>query len=271
MTELLAARLPRGRVVALDGSASMIAAARERLAPFGDRVSFVVADLSEPVPLTEPVDAILSTATFHWIPDHDALFANLAAVLRPGGRLVAQCGGAGNIASIRRILADIGDGWLGTNYYATPRDTARRLDAAGFVDVECWLHDEPTWFEPGEPFETFLRTVILGAHLQRLPADARSGFVRAVVERLPGTRDRLRPAQHPRAAIPGRRRGRRLAELSRGRGTGPRGPGSRRRRPQGRGSDRPRCVPGPSRADRPRESGRSATTGGSSHTRRRRR
>jgi trans-aconitate 2-methyltransferase len=185
VTELLAARLPRGRVVALDGSSSMIEAAEGRLAPYGDRIEYVVADLGLPLPLAEPVDAILSTATFHWVPDHDSLFANLAAVLRPGGRLVAQCGGLGNIASIRRVLATIGDGWLGATYYASPDDTARRLDAAGFVDVECWLHEEPTRFESGEPFETFLRTVILGAHLGRLAAEERDGFVRAVVERLP--------------------------------------------------------------------------------------
>lgn len=185
VTELLAARLPEGHVVALDASAAMIEATRERLAPFGDRVEFVVADLGLPLPLVEPMDAILSTATFHWVRDHDALFANLAAVLRPGGWLVAQCGGAGNIASIRRVLATIGDGWPGAAHYETPLATVRRLDAAGFVDIECWLSDEPTRFEPGEPFETFLRTVILGDHLTRLAPDERDGFVRTVAERLP--------------------------------------------------------------------------------------
>lgn len=185
VTELLAARLPSGSVVALDASASMIEAARERLAPFGDRIDFVIADLGRPLPLAEPVDAILSTATFHWVPDHDALFANLAAVLQPGGWLVAQCGGAGNIASIRAVLATIGDGWLGASHYETPMDTTRRLDASGFVDIECWLTDEPTRFENGEPFETFLRTVILGAHVQRLPEDERDAFVREVARRLP--------------------------------------------------------------------------------------
>ena len=185
VTELLAGRLPRGHVVALDASASMIEAARRRLAPFDDRIEYVVADLGRPLPLADPVDAILSTATFHWLADHDALFANLAAVLRPAGRLVAQCGGAGNIASVQRALAGLGDGWLGPVHFASPLDTARRLDAAGFVDVECWLTDEPTRFEPGEPFETFLRTVILGAHLDRLPAGERDAFVRAVADRLP--------------------------------------------------------------------------------------
>ena len=185
VTELLAGRLPRGHVVALDASASMIEAARRRLAPFDGRIDFVVADLGRPLPLADPVDAILSTATFHWLADHDALFANLLAILRPPGWLVAQCGGAGNIASVQRVLAGLGDGWLGPVHFASPLDTARRLGAAGFVDVECWLTDEPTRFEPGEPFETFLRTVILGAHLDRLPAGERDAFVRAVADRLP--------------------------------------------------------------------------------------
>jgi trans-aconitate 2-methyltransferase len=145
-----------GTVVALDGSPSMVDAARERLAAYGDRVEYVVADLGQPLPLDERVDAILSTATFHWVPDHDALFRNLAAVLRPGG-------------------------WLGAVHFETPLDTARRLDASGFVDIECWLQDEPTRFEPGEAFETYLRTVVLGAHLARLPAHEHDAFVAAVV------------------------------------------------------------------------------------------
>ena len=186
VTELLASRLPRGRVVALDASPSMIEEARGRLAGFGDRVAYVVADLGRPLPLGSlaPVDAILSTATFHWVPDHDALFANLAAVLRVGGRLVAQCGGSGNIASIQAELATIGDGWLGDVHFETPEATARRLAAAGFVDIETWLQPEPTRFERGEPFETYLRTVVLGSHVARLPPSERDAFVSEVAGRL---------------------------------------------------------------------------------------
>lgn len=184
VTELLAARLPRGQVVALDGSPSMVDAARDRLAPFDDRIEFVIADLGLPLPLDGQVDAILSTATFHWVPDHDAMFANLAAVLRPGGWLVAQCGGVGNIGSVRRVLATVGDGWLGSPHFETPMATVSRLDAAGFVDIECWLTDEPTWFEPGEPQETYLRTVILGGHLERLPASEHDAFVHEVASKL---------------------------------------------------------------------------------------
>ncbi len=112
------------------------------------------------------------------MPDHDAVFHGLAAVLRPGGRLVAQCGGVGNIANVQRALAGIGDGWLGAVHFETPLATTARLDAAGFVDIECWLTDEPTRFEPGGPFETYLRTVVLGAHLERLREDEHAAFVR---------------------------------------------------------------------------------------------
>jgi trans-aconitate 2-methyltransferase len=184
VTAVLAERLPNGRVIALDGSRSMIEQARDRLATFGDRIEYVVADLGSPLPIHRPIDAILSTATFHWVPDHDALFRNLAAVLRPRGRLVAQCGGVGNIASIQAVLATIGDGWLGDVHFETPEATARRLEAAGFVDVDCWLSDEPTTFEPGEPFETYLRTVVLGSHVARLPESERAAFVQEVARRL---------------------------------------------------------------------------------------
>ena len=184
VTEQLLERLPAGRVIAADAAPSMLAEARKRLERFGERVSFMECDLGRPLPLDEPVDAVFSTATFHWVRDHDALFANLAAVLRPGGRLVAQCGGEGNIASVRQAVADLGETWPGPWTFATPEETVARLEAAGFVDVEAWLHDEPTPIDPGEPMETFLATVILRAHLDRLPEGEREGFVRRVAERL---------------------------------------------------------------------------------------
>ncbi len=185
VTELLCRRLPRGRVIAVDASAAMLAAAARRLAPVRDRVALVRADLRRPLPIGRPVDAVFSTATFHWIEDHDALFRQLAAVLRPGGQLVAQCGGAGTIASVREALRQVGDGWTGPWTFATAAETRRRLEAAGFVAVDTWLQAEPVALEPGAALEQFLATVILGAHLARLPASEHGPFVRAVAARLP--------------------------------------------------------------------------------------
>lgn len=187
VTEQLAARLPNGRVVALDASPEMLAEARRRLGRFGSQVEFVEADLARPLPLpAASVDAVLSTATFHWIKDHETLFANLAAVMRPGGRLAAQCGGRGNVATLEAVVRSLGHGGRGSHHFAGPDATRRRLEAAGFVDVEAWLSEEPTTFEPGEPFEAFLETVCLRDILPRLDETERAAFVRRVAERLPG-------------------------------------------------------------------------------------
>jgi trans-aconitate 2-methyltransferase len=186
VTKRLLERLPDGHVVALDGSTSMIDEARRRLAPFGERITFVVADLLEQLPVDPPVDAILSTATFHWVPDHDALFRNLSAVLRPGGQLAAQCGGRGNLASVERALRDLGAPGFGDKTYATAEETRNRLETLGFQDVECWLHEEPTPFDSADALETFLSTVVLRHHVEaRTTAESRA-FLREVVSRLPG-------------------------------------------------------------------------------------
>jgi trans-aconitate 2-methyltransferase len=184
VTERLAERLPNGHVIALDGSPAMVEQARTRLARFGDRIEYVVADLGRPLPIDRPVDAVLSTATFHWVPDHEALFRNLAAVTRSRGWLVAQCGGVGNIGRIKGVVASIGDGWLGPAHYETPEATERRLAAAGYVDIVCWLTEEPTRFERGEPFEAYLRSVALGPNVERLPENERDAFVHAVAEKI---------------------------------------------------------------------------------------
>jgi len=185
VTEALAERLPAGRVVALDGSAEMLDEARHRLARFGNRIEFVEADLARPLPIEAPVDAVLSTATFHWIADHDALFRNLAAVIRPGGRLVAQCGGVGNVERFLRVVREVAGGVEAARNFATPLETAARLEAAGFGSVETWLTDEPTRFEPGEPLEAFIETVCLRQHVAGLPPAERRAFIHDVARRMP--------------------------------------------------------------------------------------
>ena len=182
VTALLLERLPRGRVIAVDGSPSMVEQARQRLPD--DRVSFGVADLAG-LELEQPVDAILSTATFHWIADHDALFERMHAALRSGGQLVAQCGGAGNIASvvaaIRRAGGPLAE-WTGPWNFASAEETARRLVRTGFTDVRAWLTEWPVDVE--EP-RTYFATVMLGSHLERLPEDERDAYVDAVLAELP--------------------------------------------------------------------------------------
>jgi trans-aconitate 2-methyltransferase len=184
VTAMLRGRLPSGEIVALDGSASMVALARDRLG--SERIQYLVADLQRQLPVDPPVDAVLSTATFHWIPDHDALFANLAAVMQPGAQLEAQCGGRGNIASVEAALRDMGESFAGRKHFAGPEDTRRRLEAAGFIDIETWLQDEPTPLDR-EDLEPYLATVALGDHVEGMDQRERAAFAHEVAIRLPAS------------------------------------------------------------------------------------
>jgi trans-aconitate 2-methyltransferase len=185
VTAELAKRLPRGGVVAVDASEAMIAKARENL---GDSVSYLVADLSE-LTVEAAVELIFSTATFHWIVDHDRLFARLQSALAPGGRLVAQCGGEGNIARHAEAIAVLAtqpefaphfEGMETMWNFAGPEETEARLQAAGFSGARCWLEPKPV--QPAQPLE-FTMTVTLGPHLKRLPEALRKPFAEAVLAR----------------------------------------------------------------------------------------
>jgi trans-aconitate 2-methyltransferase len=187
ITQALIERLPEGHVIAVDASWSMVAAARERLPGADVRV----VDLLElELELDEPVDAILSTATFHWIADHERLFARLRAALRPGGRLVAQCGGQGNIDKLRAKANEVRArepfarhfrDWRAPWNYAAPGQTRERLLGAGFAEAECWLAPAPK--QPEEPRE-FLATIVLGPHVQQLPGDLRERYMDEVLAAL---------------------------------------------------------------------------------------
>ncbi len=191
VTEMLLERLPRGTVLAVDASAAMVEAARERFAG-DDRVRVECVDLLE-LEVGEPVDLVLSTATFHWIKDHDRLFGRLAAALEPQGRLVAQCGGEGNISRVRAAAGAVMEeerfrpyfeGWEDPWNFADPATTRARLEAAGFEDVEAWLHEEPTEFGSVEGLARYLRTVVLGRHLEALPKGEGEAFAARVAARL---------------------------------------------------------------------------------------
>jgi trans-aconitate 2-methyltransferase len=183
VTSLLIEQLPEGRVVAVDGSPSMVEKVRDVLRPQDEAQ---VSDLVE-LELEDEVDAIFSSAVFHWVLDHDALFVALLGALRPGGRFAAQCGGAGNIDRLREVtremqaresyaahFADFEEPWN----YAGAKETEERLARAGFADARAWL--QPWRIMPPSPAE-FLATVCLGPHMDRLPEELRAPFIADVL------------------------------------------------------------------------------------------
>lgn len=194
VTRMLLERLPQGHVIAVDQALSMVEHARAAL---DGRATVLQRDLTELV-LEEPVDAVFSSAVFHWIADHDRLFERLFAALSPGGRLVAQCGGEGNIERFHEAARAVGAtapyaeylaGWAGPWHFAGPVETAARLERAGFSEVETWLEPHP--ISPEDP-EDYLRTICLGYHLEQLPEELRDDYVRAVLERSGGELDYVR-------------------------------------------------------------------------------
>jgi SAM-dependent methyltransferase len=192
LTRLLLPRVPRGKVVGLDLSRNMVRHAQRDLQPeFADRIRFVAADLIA-LPFRGCFDGIFSTASFHWVTDHQALFRNLFAALRPGGWLHAQCGGGPNLERLRRRVRDLATtpefaGWLAQFpepwFFADADGTMLRLRDAGFREIAADLVPASFRVPTSEEFQGYLRTFVLHRHLELLPTEAlRQTFIRKAAD-----------------------------------------------------------------------------------------
>jgi trans-aconitate 2-methyltransferase len=175
-------------VVALDASESMLATARERLAGYGERVQFIHASLAADFSWRDPVsvafDAVISTGTFHWVPNHEGLFRRIFKTLRPGGQFVAQFGGHGSVASVRDLLDQFGIDWRSYNNYADQTDTERALIEAGFESVCCWAHEELVEFSDMAALVGYLEFGVLSPYVAHLNAQEQSMVAHRVANNL---------------------------------------------------------------------------------------
>jgi trans-aconitate 2-methyltransferase len=192
LTGELMERLPNGRLIAIDRSWNMLMTARANLRPvLGSRVSFAQVSLPD-LPFAGWADLVFSTATFHWVKDHSALFAGILQTLRPGGKLHAQCGGGPNLARAHELAEEVMHadtfaryftGWPGPWEFAYADVTADRLKKAGFVDVDTGLEKAPTTLATEADYREFVTTVIYHPHLERLPdAPLKQSFIDRVTE-----------------------------------------------------------------------------------------
>jgi trans-aconitate 2-methyltransferase len=191
LTGKLLDRLPRGRAVAIDQSANMLETARQHLASHSGHVVFACADAAA-LPFAEVADAVFSTATFHWVPDHDRLFASLFTALKPGGLLVAQCGGGPNLQRIHdrcdRFMREPAFAphfatWRHPWEFADAETTTKRLERAGFVDVRTAVHASPVLQPDAAAYREFVEHVICRPHLSYLPdAMLRARFMDRMTE-----------------------------------------------------------------------------------------
>jgi SAM-dependent methyltransferase len=170
-------------VVAVDSSPAQVEAARalglDARRMDGERLEF-----------ESEFDAVFSNAALHWMKRADDVIAGVWRALRPGGRFVAECGGAGCVATIVQALdhalvhRGLDPAALNPWYFPTDSDYGRRLRARGFVLRSIALIPRPTPL-PGDVvgwLETFAESFTRALALPERPA-----FLKEV-------RERLRPA-----------------------------------------------------------------------------
>jgi trans-aconitate 2-methyltransferase len=185
LTSELLKRLPAGRIIAIDSSENMVSTARHRLRDHLRQVEIRHADLTD-FTLPHPVDGIFSNAVFHWVPDHDSLFRSLFNALKPGGWIVAQFGGGGNLNRLkrrvsimrtdepfRRYLENFDD----VAHYEPVEPTIARMSAAGFSNVEASLHPAPITFPDAVAYKNFIRSVNLHRYIAKFPPEVEEDFV----------------------------------------------------------------------------------------------
>ncbi|ELY57003.1 class I SAM-dependent methyltransferase [Natronolimnohabitans innermongolicus] len=172
-------------VVGVDRSAAMLERAR---ATYPER-EFVRAD-ARTLALVDSFDAVFSNAALHWIRDRDqdAALESIADALEPGGRLVAELGGTGNVdaivAAVRAELAARGYAVDVPWYFPSVGEYASRLESCGFEVRYARLFDRPTELEDGENgLAAWLE--LFGEELfASVPEDEREAVVEAVEDRL---------------------------------------------------------------------------------------
>lgn len=165
-------------VTGLDISEEMIAAARARY----PEVEFLIADARTFV-VDEPVDAVFSNATLHWIPEADQVAARVFAALRPGGRLVAEFGGSGNVArigeAVGQVLGPLGAVSWPDQYYPSPQAYTEVLSRAGFAVRRIELVERPTLLPAG--LRGWLQ-MFRGETLRAIPSDRLEPILGRIIE-----------------------------------------------------------------------------------------
>jgi SAM-dependent methyltransferase len=170
------------RVTGVDRSPAMIDQARANF----PALEFAVHDACA-LPYHGEFDAVFSNAALHWVQPPEAAAAAMARALKPGGRLVLELGGHGNVAILvegaYRALRGLGvnqpeqfNPW----YFPGVGEYSVILERHGIEVTMAALFDRPTPLEPGEDgLAIWFR--MFGARLtQALPADQHEEFVRQV-------------------------------------------------------------------------------------------
>lgn len=142
-------------VVGIDLSTSLLEAAR---AAGADARQLDVLDAT----FVAEFDAVFSNAVLHWVKQPERAIANMRRALKPGGRLVAEFGGHGNVAAIVTAMRAVaiargGDtGLVAPWFYPTASEYSALLEAGGFAVRRAGLIPRQTPLPTG--LDGWLRT-----------------------------------------------------------------------------------------------------------------
>ncbi len=190
VTAEIAAAVPRGRVVGLDGSPEMIEFARAHYDHNRfPNLEFVCLDARR-VALKHSFDIVFSNAALHWIEDHPGILKGVSRVMRRGGRLIISCGGRGNATEILEAVEAVTardrwrryfDGFGFPYHFYGPEEYARWLPEAGLSArrVELVPKDMPQAGAGG--LATWIRTTWL-PFTERVPESEREDMIQDVVK-----------------------------------------------------------------------------------------
>ena len=190
VTAEIAAALPRGRVVGLDGSREMIEFAR---AHYADRqfpnLEFLCMDARQ-IELSRRFDIVFSNAALHWIEDHQAVLKGMSGVLRRGGGLIISCGGRGNALGILEAVEAVTakdrwrnyfEGFAFPYHFYGPDEYSRWLPEAGLSSLRVELVPKAMPHRGAEGLAGWIRTTWL-PFTERVPDSAREELIQEVVK-----------------------------------------------------------------------------------------
>jgi len=104
-----------------------------------------------------PFDGVFSNAALHWIKPPQQAARMMASALKPGGRLVLEMGGKGNVAQIEAALLESSGLTESPWYFPSLGEYAGLLESVGFEVTFAWLFDRPTPLEGPDGLKNWVR------------------------------------------------------------------------------------------------------------------
>lgn len=187
----IAERVPSGSVLAIDNSPAMIELARHIWGSRAPRLTFAQCD-AQKLEVPGTFDLAFSNAAIHWMPDHHAVIAGLARVIRPGGRIFLSMGGRGTSSLVHAALARLSEagswatflaGAASPHHFRGPEDFEPQLDRAGFQLTRIELVHKPMRHADRTALTGWLRTTWM-TYTERCPPDRREAFLSELTDRI---------------------------------------------------------------------------------------